>query len=393
MAKYLPALIFLLIVAAILHEDSVITIFYLLAGLYFVSRWWIQHGVSSVRVKRTFSKRAFLEETIPVRLEVSNTSFLPVVWLHTHESLPVELASPHFIRRVLSLGSHGQNELVYHLHANKRGYYRVGPFFMQSGDLLGLADEVEREALSEYITVYPKIIPLTKVGIPSRSLFGTLKHTQPIFEDPSRVFGKRDYQTGDSLRRVDWKATAASGRMQVKLFEPSIALDTAVFLNLNTDEYDLKTHFYATELAIIVAASLANWIVAQKQAVGLVANGIDPLNDQSAGPIPPNKGRNHLMRILDILARIQAGSSLPFASLIREESSHLSWGTTLILVSNQVQPALFEELFNARKKGLNIVLVIVGREAGFAETKRSAEHFGFPIYAIRSEQDLMVWQA
>jgi hypothetical protein len=92
------------------------------------------------------------------------------------------------------------------------------------------------------------------VRLPSRSPIGTLRHTQPIFEDPSRVRGKRDYTTGDSLRRVDWKATATTGRLQVKQFEPSIALETALFLNLNADEYLQRTRLDATELAIVIAA-------------------------------------------------------------------------------------------------------------------------------------------
>ena len=54
---------------------------------------------------------------------------------------------------------------------------------------------------------------LTSLSLPSHSPLGTLRHTQPIFEDPSRVTGKRDYISGDSLRRVDWKATAATGRL------------------------------------------------------------------------------------------------------------------------------------------------------------------------------------
>ena len=96
--------------------------------------------------------------------------------------------------------------------------------------------------------------------------------------------GKRDYTAGDSLRRIDWKSTAAVGRLQTKLFEPSIALETVLFLNLNSEEYHYKFRYDASELAIVVAASLANWIIGQKQSVGLVVNGSDP---HSAYPISP----------------------------------------------------------------------------------------------------------
>ena len=172
--------------------------------------------------------------------------------------------------------------------------------------------------------------------LPSRSPLGTLRHTQPIFEDPSRVRGKRDYMAGDSLRRVDWKATASTGRLQVKQFEPSIALETAIFLNLNADEYAPRTRLDATELAIVIAASLANWIVGKRQSVGLSVNGVDPIGtEDKAQALPPRKGRAHLTRILDVLARVRSAPPTPFAQLFQYEAARLPWGTTVILITGR----------------------------------------------------------
>ena len=67
---------------------------------------------------------------------------------------------------------------------------------------------------------------------------------------------------GDSLRSVDWKASATVGRLQVKLYEPSIALEIAIFLDLSFSGYKPQSRIDATELAIVIAASLASWIVA-----------------------------------------------------------------------------------------------------------------------------------
>src|SRR3972149_2468824 len=67
---------------------------------------------------------------------------------------------------------------------------------------------------------------------PPQSPMGNLPPPQPIFEDPSRVIGKRDYVAGDSLQRVDWKATAVVGRLQVKQYQPSTARETLIVLSL-----------------------------------------------------------------------------------------------------------------------------------------------------------------
>jgi uncharacterized protein (DUF58 family) len=214
----------LLAVAIILREDFIFIILYLLVGAYFFSRWWGRRSLSAISVCRKFSQRAFLGERIPVRLEIKNESLLPLAWLQVRESLPVRLRPGGSFRQVTSLGPKEGTELSYVLECSRRGYYPVGPLVLDSGDVLGMAGIQRRQEEAEFITVYPKIIPLTKVQLPSYAPLGTLRHHQPVFEDPSRVMGKRDYVAGDSLRRIDWKSSASSGRLQVKLFEPSIEL-------------------------------------------------------------------------------------------------------------------------------------------------------------------------
>ena len=145
---------------------------------------------------------------------------------------------------------------------------------------------------AEHLVIYPRIVPFTSVEIPSHSPQGTLRHHLPLFEDPTRVFGKRGYLSGDSLRRIDWKASASSGRLQVKLFEPSIALETFIVLNLNAEDYYYRTRIDSTELAIVIAASVSNWIVGKKQMVGMMVNGRDPLADDGRPQTnPPRKGK------------------------------------------------------------------------------------------------------
>lgn len=403
MAHFIPFLIFLLVLAAAVREDSLVTVLFLLAGVYFVGHWWSQRALNAVTFKRDFTPRAFLGEKVPVRLEIANNSVLPVVWLRMQDSVPPELLLTDTFRRVITLGGYGRAQFEYTLRTHKRGYYSVGPLFLNSGDLIGLTDDRSRTGEADHLTVYPRIIPLTRFSLPSRSPLGTLKHTQPLFEDPARVFGKRDYVSGDSLRRVDWKATAAVGRLQVKQFEPSIAVESAIFLNLNSNEYDRRSRFDSSELAIVIAASVANWAAAHKQPTGLLTNGLDPLvadplvadpltTDGRAARLPPHKGRGHLIRILEVLARIQIGETFPFAQLLAQETVHLSWGTTLVIITGLLDDSLFEALFTARRSGLNPMVITVVADRNFREAQRRAHNFGFPAYQIIRERDLDIWR-
>jgi uncharacterized protein (DUF58 family) len=387
-------LVVLFVAAALLRDDFAFTVLYLFAGIYIVGRWWSGHAVKAVRIVRSFTPRAFLGDAVKIHLEIRNSGLLPIPWLRVHDSLPIELAAPGLFKRVLSIGSRGKEEFEYVLNTHKRGYYPLGPLVASSGDLFGLGIENRLEGGASHLIVYPKIFLLSKLTLPSRSPMGTLRHKQPIFEDPTRVLSKRDYVAGDSLRRVDWKATAVSGRLQVKQFEPSISLETAIFLNLNPDEYDLKARFDATELAIIIAASIASRVISQKQALGVNTNGLDPLADmQRFRPLPIRRGQGHLMNILDMFARIESAKTIPFLEMLHQEVVHLPWGTTLILITGSADEALFDALFQIRRSGMNVVLILSGQIPHTQRIRHQAEHFGFPFYNIRTEFDLDIWRS
>jgi uncharacterized protein (DUF58 family) len=298
----------------------------------------------------------------------------------------------------VSLGPKGRAQFTFTLNADKRGYYPIGPLHLRSGDVIGLAENVQNEGRADNLIVYPRIVPLAHVPLPSHSPLGTLRHTQPIFEDPTRVRGKRDYVAGDSLRRVDWKATASTGRLQVKQFEPSIALETAIVLNLNADEYDYRTRYDATELAVVVAASLANWIVGRRQSVGLWVNGEDPLIGQSQpseifpAAILPRKGRAHLTRLLEVLARVRSIKTQPLVDQLRQTLPRLSWGTTLIVITGSLDEAVFDEIFRARRAGLDVLVALMGLVPDRVAVVQRARHFGVPLYEFTRERDLDLWR-
>jgi uncharacterized protein (DUF58 family) len=391
--EYLPFFLLLVFVAVLVRDDTVLTLFYLMAGAFIAGRWWSRSALEAVTFRRAFTNRVFPGEPVPVRLELANAGWLPVVWLRVYDSAPADLAGHRTARDVVSLGPRGRARLEYTLHTYKRGYYPIGPLFLNSGDLLGLDADHQREGPRDHLTVYPRIVPLDRLGLPTRSPLGTLRHTQPIFEDPARVAGKRDYVSGDSLRRVDWKASAAAGRLQVKLLEPSIALEAVLVLDLSAASYDARARYDATELAIVVAASIADWATARKQPVGLMTNAVDVATGATPADLPARKGRGHLMRLLEVLARAQlAVAGRHIAGCVRQASAHLAWGTTLVVVTGRLDEPLSEALLQARRAGQNAFVVLVSPSSAVEPARRRLEHVGVPVHAVWQERDLDPWR-
>jgi uncharacterized protein (DUF58 family) len=375
-----------------MRGDFALTLIYLVVGALVTGLWWSRGALTRVEARRRFNDHAFLGERVNIDLHIKNRSWLPLLWLELRETLPVALAGPNHFQSVIQLGPRGSAHFDYSLEARKRGYYPIGPLLISTGDILGLSDSLRVQSQPEALVVYPRIIPFTSMSLPSQSPQGTLRHRLPLFEDPTRVFGKREYVSGDSLRRIDWKSSATSGRLQVKQFEPSIALETFLVLNLNAEDYYYRSRIDSTELAIVIAASISNWIIGQKQIVGMMVNGRDPLAaDGRPQPIPPRKGKRHMMRLLETLARVETIDASPLVPLLQQQRYHLPWGSTLIVITGQANDELLDELYQARRSGQNAFLILTGGNTFAESIRQRAKTFAIPVFTIATERDLNIW--
>jgi hypothetical protein len=185
--------------------------------------------------------------------------------------------------------------------------------------------------------------------------------------------------------------------MLVKQFQPAIARDNALFLNLDRTDYAQQGYpDTAVELAIVVAASLANHIVGvENLPVGLSTTGLDPLTEQrQTFSLLPNKGRGQLMQILEILARLQAIEETDFLAKVRRVAVHLAWGTTLIIITSHTTPLLQETLLLLKQSGFKVTLVLVNPPRTRALAQPPVEVAGeltLPVFKIQRERDIEVW--
>jgi uncharacterized protein (DUF58 family) len=402
MRSFVPFLLILFLIAAILRIDFFFTIAYLFFCVYLLSRLWTRHTVNRLRIQRQFADRAFPGEQVTVTLTVQNDTRLPIPWLEVNESLPVEVSVPPSFRRVVSLDPQERRPLRYTLHCRRRGYYRVGPLTVRSGDLFGLEPHVHAQTAPDHVIVYPRVIPLQQLDLPTRSPLVAMPAQARLFEDPARIIGVRDYQRGDSLRRIHWTATATAGRLLVKRYQPSVARETWICLDLDEADYARRQRYTATELAIIVAASIANHIVVREGLpAGLITEGNDPLSKRDP-PVPlqfhmpPRSERSHLMSLLEVLARVQVTSGTRFVDALRRECAKLSWGATLSVITGRESEELFDALVALRQAGFAVSLVLVQPAHPSAELQKRADLLGVPVHRVWAvstvDQDLEIWR-
>jgi uncharacterized protein (DUF58 family) len=381
----IPLLVVLLGGALALRIDFLVTIVWFLLALYVLSRLWGRYTASHIRVERRLIDHAFGGEDIPVDLYVVNTGRLPVPWIAVDESLPVELREAPFGARAFSLPPRGERAFRYTLVTRQRGYFTLGPARLQTGDLLGLERYELAAPRPEPFVVYPRVLPLERLGLPTRSALVALPDRTPLFEDPSRIMGVREYRPGDSPRRIHWAATARTTQLLVKQYQPSIARETLLCLSLFSNDYPFPQWYDAIEEAIVVASSLAGHAITREGlTAGLATIAKDTVTDATERiTIPPGP---HLIPLLEALARVKATPGEGFAGLLREEGSRLRWGSTIVLITGEIRTEMAETMLYLQRRGHAVAAVVVRPD--LPDETRAVSAYGVPVYRVWQDRDL-----
>jgi uncharacterized protein (DUF58 family) len=262
----------------------------------------------------------------------------------------------------MPLGWYHRVKRIYPVRCLKRGHFAFGPARIQTGDYFRFhVREMEVEE-PLYLTVYPRIVPLSRLGIRSRDPFGDLRLRRHLFQDPVRVSSVRDYAPGDPMRRINWKASARVGQLQTKVFETTTSMDLAVFFDVRTVRHPFWGEVtQLLETGAMAAASIASHLVEKGYRVGLYVN--HPFSDSGRLiRLPPSGQPEQLQHILEALAMVGQTESVAIDKFVRQEAGNLPWVSTLVVVTAVPTAALLDTLSGFYRKGRPVALVVVGGE-------------------------------
>jgi uncharacterized protein (DUF58 family) len=112
---------------------------------------------------------------------------------------------------------------------------------------------------------------------------------------------------------------------------------------------------------------------------------MDPLTQQQQHfNLPARKERAQLLQILEVLARIQPINDGDFLGHVRQQAVHLSWGATIILITNQDSEPLLHTLLWLKHTGFNPALILVRPE----RARQFTTQLQFPIFEIWDDREL-----
>ena len=231
---------------------------------------------------------------------------------------------------------------------------------MDSGDIFGFFKNSTIHSDRNYLLVYPRIVKLSELGMPANRPLGESITGSKMFEDYTRPNGVREYQQGDPLKIIDWKATVKFQSIYVRTFDPSSSTTVIVVSAVETmrRRWEGYSKLYLNRV-ITASASVAAYASEKGYKIGLFSNGTPIVSDRPL-KIPPSRAPEQLNIILEALATIRPFESAPISNRLAEYSRKIPYGATVTIIVALVEPDLVQVLTDMYKIGLKIVVLYVG---------------------------------
>jgi uncharacterized protein (DUF58 family) len=386
--------IVLLVTGALINVPIAVVLAIVVLLLETVRAIWARAGLSRIVYRRELERdRVTWGEEIPTTIEAWNRQGLPLAWLRAEDD-----ASPGVVvrERPLVIGGGGGRALRnawtlapyervrrrFHLSAERRGVYALGPVRLSIGDLFAREAAFEERPEVQRFLVRPRVVPA--VGLTRRDTWGGEQRTHVgLTEDPSRFAGVREYAPGDPLRRIHTRASARLGRPVVKRFEPSRDRQVLLALDVQTTGgpgWELPADDEEVESLFVVAASICRSLALERTAFGLAAAGYHGAESRFAH-LPVSEAPGQLERVFDLLARLSDHPSAPFERLLGVIARSVQAGTTVVVVTARDPAPFIAWLRRIEHRGCRVVVVACGPR-GAADAAR-ARGFGVAARSVR----------
>ncbi len=256
-----------------------------------------QVKANRVQVSRFPLQRLSIGRDNKVELSVTSSKQKAQVLIRDDYPLNFSVSTPTL---KATLDPNSSQELAYSVYPDSRGEYQWGDIQVRQLGKWGLAWHDWKIAASQKVAVYPDL-----VGLRSLSIRLTLESTGAMRQARRLGIGTefaelREYNRGDDIRLIDWKATARRSRPFVRVLEPDREQTLIILLDrgrlMTAQVQGLKRFDWGLNATLSLA--LAGLHRGDRVGVGV-------FDRQVVTWIPPERGNHQLPKLLEQLTPIQ----------------------------------------------------------------------------------------
>ncbi len=402
-SRLLLLLLFLLGLAGALTTSAAIYIRLLYLSVFtLLGSWlWVRISLSGVQLKRrSRSLRANVGDIYDEHFEIENTNRLPCPWLAVENKTELPAASGSRILVGIKRGE--KRSYLARTWLTQRGAFPLGPTTLTAHDPIGIFKKSKAFPATAELIVLPLIIPISSFPAPPGLLPGGKILRHKSLGITPHAAGVREYAPGDALRRIHWATSARRQQLMVKEFEEDPQAEVWLFLDaqaeaqasLSDDELarrwdgwmlgkkpEFELPASTLEYSVTIAASLTHYFTRERRAVGLIAAG------QTNISIPADRSTRQEEKILETLAFVKAGHSLPIESLVRAQAGQLLGGSSATIITPSIRPELILAVDELQRRKLHPTVVLLdalsfGGTEGSKSLETKLKNIGVPVFRI-----------
>jgi uncharacterized protein (DUF58 family) len=342
---------------------------------------WVRLARGPMRLQRELGADERLEgEDVDVELRLEHKATLPPASLAVVESVS------------------GLGERRTQLHANvgrytlrrlRRGRYVFAEARAVLEDAFGLQRAEIPLSAPSTLLVYPRLVELDRLF----SEGGTYAQDgrRLLLRRPSGfdLHSVREYEQGESLRKVHWRSTAKRGELMVKELEDSPRDEVAVLLDAERRDGG-GAGAEGFDLQVRAAGSLLLAQARRGRRALLVLNGAQRATQRV------HSYETDWRQAYDLLAAAEADGRTPAAALLGDEGSSVARALELTVVTSALSPHLTERLLQRTMSQRRAALVFVD-PSSFGTNGAASPHrplllrlqaAGVPVAILRRGDDL-----
>jgi uncharacterized protein (DUF58 family) len=319
-------------------------------------------------------------DNIRVTYTLRNTSRIAKPWLEIHNptSLPAGLPG-----RAMALGGRTERSWLIRTPLSRRGHFRIEPLQIRTGDPFGFFESSASVGSGVNVTVYPRLEPVPLWRLPSANLDGSQAMRERTLQSTPLATTVRPWAPGDAFNRIHWKSTARHGEIQVKEFDLEQTADAWLILDLERGPQRGSGDESTVEVAVRVAAALADKALVENRAVGMTVNA------HRLGQLQPDRGGRQHLKIMQLLAAVEGDGSTPLLEGLMVSMPRIRRGMTAVVITASLDRGWVKPLSTMQSRGIACVVVCMDIPAfERRDIEAAARRAGAPEDALPSPEPL-----
>ncbi len=325
-------------------------------------RWTIFYTIKRINIKRIVDDTyLFIGEPTSIRISIKNNSLFPAFFLEVEDEARDEGAL--FVNGRNSfyffLKPNEEKEEKYNVEFRKRGIYILKKIRVILHDPFGISKIERIFDIPVKIVVYPERVPIVSLPLSVRELLPAFLTNYKLLEDFNYIDGVREYGFLDPIKRIQWKASAHTGKLLVKKYEYTATTKIHIFVDLNLSDEIFAKKVWANirkryeEYVISASASIVEYILSNRIPIELY---IIDKNEHVDIVKNPN-----FANLMEHLVGVKGSDSPSYflRNAIEENLYKFTYSSTVIIFSMYLTSSILPLLIKVKTKVSRVIVLIM----------------------------------